>query len=178
MTGTTRDRSERGFTLVEVMVVVVIIAILAAILIPQFTQQSKKVKAKTEVSAMFAELATKQERYKGENSVYLASPECPTPAGLTPKAVTACMNAGDPWVLLGFVPPQQEVRCSYEMYVGTSSDTPVVPTGATAFTIPTGCCATSWYIIHARCDMDGNGTLSHYVTASFDSTIRVTNEGQ
>jgi prepilin-type N-terminal cleavage/methylation domain-containing protein len=174
----TRHRTERGFTLVEVMVVVVIIAILAAIIVPVFTSESKKVKAKTEVAAMFAELASKQERYKGENNVYLAAAECPTPPSNVLKAVTACMNSGDPWVVLGFVPPQQEVRCSYEVTIGTSADVPTVPVGATGFTIPAGCCATSWYIIHARCDMDGNGNQSHYVTASFDSTIRVTNEGQ
>jgi prepilin-type N-terminal cleavage/methylation domain-containing protein len=178
MNASTRDRSERGFTLIELMVVVVILAILAAVIIPVFTSQSKKVKAKTEVSAMFAELASKQERYKGENNVYLATAECPTPASNNLKPVTACMNTGDPWVVLGVVPPQQQLRCSYEITVGTSADTPAVPSGATAFTIPTGCCATSWYIVHARCDMDGNGTLSHYVTASFDATLRVTNEGQ
>jgi prepilin-type N-terminal cleavage/methylation domain-containing protein len=173
----TRDR-ERGFTLIELMAVVVIIAVLAAVLIPTFTSESKKVKAKTEVSSMVAELASKQERYKTENNTYLATAECPTPASGTEKSVTSCMNTGVGWVLLGVVPPQQQLRCSYEITVGTSTDTPTVPSGATAFTIPAGCCATSWYIIHAKCDMDSNGTFSHYVTASFDASIRVTNEGQ
>ena len=169
---------ERGFTLVELMIVVVILAILAAIVVPVFTSESKKVKAKSEVSMMIAELGSKQERYKNENNAYLDVPECPTPADNTKKPVSACMNAGDPWLLLGVLPPEQTLRCSYEVTTGLTADAPAVPAGATAFTIPAGCCATSWYIIHAKCDMDGNGVFSHYVTASFDQAMSVTNEGQ
>lgn len=170
-------RDERGFTLIEVMVVVVIIAILAAIVVPVFTSESKKVRAKSEVSSMMAELSTKLERYKNENNAYLAAAECPTPANNTPKPVSGCMNAGDPWLLLGVLPPEQNLRCSYEVTVGLSTDAPAVPAGST-WTIPVGCCATSWYIIHAKCDMDANGAFSHYVMASFDSRTHVTNEGQ
>jgi prepilin-type N-terminal cleavage/methylation domain-containing protein len=170
-------RDEAGFTLVEVMVVVVIVAILAVIVVPVFTAESKKVRAKSEVSAMIAELGSKQERYKNEWNTYLATAECPTPANNTPKPVSGCMNPGDPWVVLGVMPPEQNLRCSYEVTVGLKTDTPVAPAGST-YAIPVGCCATSWYIVHAKCDMDGNGTYSHYVTTSFDSTMHVTNEGQ
>lgn len=175
-------RDERGFTLVELMVVVAIVAILAMIIVPVFTSEAKKVKAKSEVSAMMAELATKQERYKAEAYDYLAVAECPTPANNVEKdVVAACMTTGaltgDPWLVLGVQPPDTKLRCSYEVTIGTSAVAPTAPAGAT-FSIPTGCCATSWYIVHAKCDMDGNGIYSHYVMASFDQTIQVTNEGQ
>ncbi|NVB79597.1 MAG: prepilin-type N-terminal cleavage/methylation domain-containing protein, partial [Kofleriaceae bacterium] len=50
---------EQGFTIVELMVVVAIIAVLAAIVVPTFTKESKKSKAKSEVGAMFAELGVR-----------------------------------------------------------------------------------------------------------------------
>jgi Tfp pilus assembly protein PilE len=159
------------------MIVVAIVAILAAIIIPSFTGEAKKVKAKSEVNAMVAELGAKEERYKNESNAYLAVPECPTPVNSTPKAVTACQNTGDPWLDLGVIPTEQNLRCSYEITVGDSSVTPTAPSGAT-YTIPTGCCATSWYIIHARCDIDNDGVISHYVTASFDGKVQITNEGE
>ncbi len=174
-----RDRrDERGFTLIELMIVVAIIAILAVVVVPMFTGESKKVKVKTEVSAMFAELSTKQERYKSENNTYLAVAECPTPVTATPRSVAACQTVGAPWLALGVVPTEQMLRCSYEVYVGTSAIAPTVPVGATATTIPATYVATSWYMIHARCDMDTDGTQAHYVTSSFDPTMQITSEGE
>ena len=173
-----RDRrDERGFTLIELMIVVAIIAILAIVVVPLFTGEAKKVKAKTEVSAMFAELSAKQERYKSENNVYLAVAECPTPVNATPKAVAACQTVGAPWLDLGVVPPEQTLRCSYEVYIGDSATAPTAPTGATV-SIPATYVATSWYMIHARCDMDNDSTLAHFVMSSFDGTLQITSEGE
>jgi type II secretory pathway pseudopilin PulG len=160
------------------MIVVAIVAILAVVIVPMFTGEAKKVKSKTEVSAMFAELAAKQERYKSENNVYLAVAECPAPASSTPKAVTACQTVGAPWLSLGVVPPEQNLRCSYEVYIGDSATMPTQPTGATSVTIPPGYIATSWYMMHARCDMDNDGTLAHFVSSSFDGGLSITAEGE
>ena len=170
-------RGERGFTLVELMIVVVIIAILAAVVVPMFTGESKKVKVRTEVNAMFAELSAKQERYKAENNVYLAVAECPTPASSAPKAVSLCQNTGDPWLDLGVIPPEQSLRCSYQVYIGDSSTAPTAPSGATV-NIPSAYVATSWYMLHARCDMDDDTVIAHYVQSSFDGTMQLTNEGE
>ena len=160
------------------MIVVAIIAILAIVVVPMFTGESKKVKVKTEVAAMFAELAAKQERHKSESNTYLAVAECPTPVNSSPKAVAACQTAGSPWLALGVIPPQQTLRCSYEVYVGDSATAPTAPSGATATVIPATYVATSWYMIHARCDMDDDSTIAHFVTSSFDGTLQLTNEGE
>ncbi|HLL23098.1 MAG TPA: prepilin-type N-terminal cleavage/methylation domain-containing protein [Kofleriaceae bacterium] len=170
--------AENGFTLVELMIVVAVIAVLAVVVVPMFTGEAKKVKAKSEVTAMIAELGTKQERFKNENNVYRAVAACPVTPSSQSQSIASCRSGAD-WLALGVQSPEGELRCSYAVVVGTSAEDPgtMVPTGAT-YTVPTGCCATSWYMIHAKCDMDGNGTFSHYISASFDQTMQVTNEGQ
>jgi len=47
-----RTRSNKGFTLVEILIVVVILGILAAIVIPQFTSASETAKASSLVSQL------------------------------------------------------------------------------------------------------------------------------
>jgi prepilin-type N-terminal cleavage/methylation domain-containing protein len=63
---------QRGFTLIEIMMVVALIAVLAAIAIPNFVGQSNKAKADAEVTAIFAELRMCEERYRAERGSYLA----------------------------------------------------------------------------------------------------------
>jgi type II secretion system protein G len=70
---TPRQRSllQKGFTLVELMIVVVIVGILSAIALPNFLNQQNKAKAtcaKTQVSA----LAKEQQVYYAENSSFAA----------------------------------------------------------------------------------------------------------
>jgi type IV pilus assembly protein PilA len=62
-------RSKKGFTLIELMIVVAIIGILAAIAIPNFLKfqaKSKQSEAKSNLGAIF----TGQVSYYGENNVY------------------------------------------------------------------------------------------------------------
>ncbi len=49
------NRQKRGFTLIELMLVVVILAVLASLIVPKFTGQSKKAKviaAKSDISTL------------------------------------------------------------------------------------------------------------------------------
>ena len=62
-------RSQRGFTLIELMIVVVVISILAAIAIPNFLEQSRKGK-RAEAAQALSEVQLMQARYRADNATY------------------------------------------------------------------------------------------------------------
>jgi type IV pilus assembly protein PilA len=63
------QRSQKGFTLIELMIVVAIIGILAAIAIPQFASYRKKAQDSAAKSAL-KNLATAQENYYATENTY------------------------------------------------------------------------------------------------------------
>ena len=62
-------KKSRGFTLMEIMIVVAIVGILSAIAIPQYSKYVVKSK-RTEATAMLMEIANKQVRYHADNNSY------------------------------------------------------------------------------------------------------------
>lgn len=62
-------RRNRGFTLIELMVVLAVIAIIAAIAIPAFTQQVRK-SHRSDAFSSLGDLQLKQERWRASNSTY------------------------------------------------------------------------------------------------------------
>lgn len=171
-----RERApEQGFTLIELMITVAIIAILAAVAVPLFTKETRKSKASSEVGAVFAELAVREEQYKLENGAYLDAAACPSMSGLGPTSrdATSCIATGQPWATLRVHLPETDLYCSYTVTQGNATGTNN-PNGFT-FTSP----ALPWFYILATCEMDGQtGVHSYYFTSSVDSKVQAQNDGK
>jgi prepilin-type N-terminal cleavage/methylation domain-containing protein len=170
---------EAGFTLIEVMVVVVLLGILASIAVSQFMEESNKTKANSEVMAFFAEMHVRQEQFRVENSAYFPVPVGATtacPATTSPSGTTLdCTAAGKPWIGLNVAPPTPEVYCSYIMRSGTGAGTgnQTINGAVFNFTSPAGV----WYWLQAECDLDSDGTKITFFSSSMDSTVQKSTEG-
>lgn len=77
-------RNQKGFTLIELMIVVVIIGILAALAIPRFMQATTKSK-QSEAKQILKQIYTMERTYRQENGVYWAGGpgDSSTPNALT-----------------------------------------------------------------------------------------------
>lgn len=171
-------RNQRGFTLIEIMMVVALIAVLAAIAIPNFVGQTAKAKGDAEVTAMFAELRIAQERHRAERGSYLATASSET----TLYPATPSHNERD---LLASLPAEwralkyrgaERARCSYGVIIGPGGGGTVGPRATSfGFAAP----QIDWYYILARCDLDNNTAVdSYYFTDSNNTAIRKQNAGK
>jgi type II secretory pathway pseudopilin PulG len=170
--------------LIEIMVAVVIIAILAAIVVPQFTKEGNKSKARSETSAMLGEIAAKEEIYKSEVSTtqqYGTLAACGTPSGSATIDFTvgsSCASAAD-YVALALNAPEVKLMCTYTVTVGAAGTAP--PTTVGGLGIPTPYATSpdsSWFVAYAKCDTDNDTSVySYYIISNLDTTIQKINEG-
>jgi type IV pilus assembly protein PilE len=78
-------KKSRGFTLIEVMIVVVIIGILVGLAIPRYTRTTVKAK-QTEAKLILKQIYTMQQTYREENDSYWMPGEGIVASAETPEA--------------------------------------------------------------------------------------------
>ena len=143
-------KSNKGFTLIELMIVVAIIGILAAIAIPNFLRFQLKAKS-SEGKVNIAAIRTAEESYLAEFGVYIS-------AVLSPAAL-----------------PQSKIPFVDAGTTGANFDTlGWAPEGQVFFQYATTAAASA-YTISAAADIDANGTAQFwgYVKPVTGTTVGV-----
>ncbi|MEG3191416.1 type IV pilin protein [Lysobacter sp. D1-1-M9] len=81
----------RGFTLIELMVVVAIVAIIASIAIPSYTEQVRKSR-RSEAARFVGEMQLELERWRAENPSYANCTGTPCGSGTYPTVPDAAAS--------------------------------------------------------------------------------------
>ncbi|MFT5584968.1 MAG: type IV pilus assembly protein PilA [Cognaticolwellia sp.] len=147
---------KKGFTLVELMIVVAIIGILAAIAIPNFIEMQYRAK-RSEVPSNVKGIKTSEMGYDAAFDTFLTATQHPS---TTASKVQQNWTGGNlEFQKLGWAPDGQ-VRGQYGVATTTASSTP----GGD-------------FLVTGVCDVDGDSTTAQYTaTKSVNATVNTAND--
>ena len=142
--------NKKGFTLVELMIVVAIIGILAAIAIPNFVAMQYRAK-RAEVPSNVDGIKTAQVGYEAAFDVFVEASWHPSSSV---SKTTAAWTSGSEFDTLGWA-PDGEVRGAYMVATLSSTD----------------------FEVSGQCDVDGDATNSSYTaTKSINAGMTTAND--
>jgi type IV pilus assembly protein PilA len=183
-----RATEDRGFTLVEMMIVVVIVGILASLAVVGYRKlvQSSHI---SEAQQMVQDIRVAQESYHSETqqyanistSLYAYYPNA-SPNGRTATAWgAACVGCftGMDWSMLP-LHVDGPVLFGYATVAGAANTTPAsvgapaqVTVNSQTVTFPSPS-PVDWYIVSAGCDLNNDGTVgTHVYTTSWTNQVFV-----
>ena len=147
---------KKGFTLVELMIVVAIIGILAAIAIPNFIEMQYRAK-RSEVPSNVKGIKTSEMGYDAAFDTFLNATQHPTTTAS--KVQQDWLGGNAEYQKLGWA-PDGEVRGQYTVRTTAASSTP----GGD-------------FLVTGICDVDGDGTTAQYTaTKSINATVNTAND--
>ena len=164
--------TRRGFTLIELMIVVVIMGVLAAIAIPVFSGYVKSAKAE-EARVMLHQIRLKQEIYMQAYGRYCAIPEW---FPMEPGAIQAQEGNKFPWEgarksewdMLGVKPSSKYVYHVYRIGAGGPTGPTEDPDAVNQMGMDT---EKYWWYAQANGDLDADGQLSFFELTSQRDTV-------
>lgn len=180
-------RNARGFSLVELMIVVVIVGILSALALPAYMRQRYRGQA-VEATEILSRVVSAQEAYRGEFNTYSDASNDLTLTGVGTHSTGGLgtwhpsmavglrnfyTNLPASWNQLG-VRPRDLVRYSYATCAGNPG---VVPSLGPAADLGYAALPLAqqgvWYFAAATGDLDGNGSYSRFEVSSIRRGVTI-----